>query len=87
MIKKLELFNLKLCIDFTDTRFPLENKHVFQKLFNNIGSSNWQPLKTDQICSDHLKNDFIVDNSNDLELNKYAVPLITPKVCYTMHFC
>jgi len=61
-------------------RFPLENKRVLQKWLKNINLANWQPLKTDRICSDHFENYNITNKNNVYEVDKYAIPSIKPKV-------
>lgn len=58
----------------------MENKTLLQEWINKLKLSNWQPSKTDRICSDHFENNCIRKVNNKYELVNRAIPSIKSDV-------
>lgn len=54
---------------------------MLKKWIDKIELPNWQPSEADKICSDHFEHFFVNKFNNIYELDKYAFPVIKPKVC------
>lgn len=58
----------------------MENQLLLKEWLDNIELTNWQPLETDRICSDHFENNYIKQCNDLYELDKNAIPSVKPKV-------
>lgn len=54
---------------------------MVKKWVDKIELPNWHPSESDRICSDHFEYYNVNKYNNVYELDKYAIPLIKPKVC------